>query len=1697
MDDVKEEEREKRTLDLLVLLKNDFEIKILPKICEELIALTEYESCQNVLIQYNGHHPVLDTMSSQSNDKQTQQTCCDALYCMMNSNDKLRELIQKSPASGQVIEALEKFPEAASLQAVGLRAISLLATSKTVCNRLIRDEEILSVVLDAMKSFLMDAMVQAAGCMALHYLLAADVEDQKQFFAEEKYFVIMDAIENHVDKPCVLQEAFWALNTVAFPDETYDVLLSTSHKHLFSAMARFPENLGVQMAGCTVIETFARSDESTNFLEVNGASRLILAAIRNFPNDSDLQAVAFNLLDLLGTAIDNNSKVSGSNSETDWIEEAHTALTAHRNQPQVLDAVCRSIVRLLIDRPECIAKTVDEDLNLSLDSPILACLMLYMENADVAESACTALYQIMTCSEHFQKSLMEKGVGFEITRTMQMYGQNPFVLSAACQALLGLCNSNEKHKEHLIQSVQTLHEVFAAVRQHWSEPTLVTAAIQLVTCLAENDVFRNQCLTEGVHEVILESMVGSKMDASTQSVMLEALAVLSTAEGMVNILSQSDAYSLTVEVMNCHPNNIDIIMKGCILLQALLSEVKELSGIEEAATVIIKAMEHFADVDNTSQEGSRQCIEKLAVIKSLQEEGCVVLLLLAGMSMDVAKILVDLQIHDRLFHILEKYGDDEQIVNLACECLAILSCFKDQILSSACIEGRLQAVELLVQLGADVNAGGGSDPPILNAIKNHNVPLVEFLLKQGVNDLHDCLKVSLSENDEITGLLLMYIGLDIEAGIVSWSGLQLNDVHPKWFYATFYSASELVEGAGTTTEVDGSSAIVQRIITRKEKREQRQARKSVLTGIDGKSRSKVRPRGLIGSTLSALNSTNCSDVNSRRSSFGFSSGEDSVLQDDLWSPQSNYSGGRMRRASTTDCLYNPTPVRSRMRKPSIDESVLRPSLSVSAICDNSFLSIYHTSKSSIRCLPVNPHDPRLFENYASGTSPDILHTLSSTSGASRISTPSKGDTSSSTPSPPIPRNRQRTLSIQDKRSLFANSNQEPLSHMHEDSMDGTNQAIPDIILESCGEIPTTSTPLPSEVKKRRSHSACTSATEKHEVIQCRIHFLDLSSNRIPSLEPLLQADIHLLRCFICLQKLDLSNNLLSVFPSKLSPYLSNLKHLDLRNNKLKDFPTHMFTSSSKLESLDVSHNKISDVSKQPGDSCFSLHELNLSNNNIQVFPKWLRNYVPALQILNISCNNLEKLENIPLQLLHLRTLKLCDNALVDIPHKFLLNMSKLETLHASNNQLSSLPDDLGSHMTQLTTVKLSKNNLAINEHPYIPRFLLKLPWVKSIDLSGNRLTVLPDPSYWKSQSLRELLFADNSIRKLDLGDSIRSWRMLERLSLRNNKLSQIPKELGQLTSLTTLDLSQNRELSTLPDELGRLNRLWELPLDGLRLDLPPAILKGRTKDIVTFLHQRLKRAVPYNRMKLMLVGYGGRGKTTLIRRLQREKVSKNIATVGVNVKEWKISVKHDRKPVDFLLSTWDFAGQEDFYSTHPCFLTGRALYLVVFDLSKGINEINTIRPWLLTIQALAPSCPVILVGTHKDKVPKDQQDVILSGISEQIQQLCSVRGFPKIQEYVEVSNTSENESIDHLRKVIARVIERMKIRGKPIIGQMIPYSYLTLQKLISRRAQVLRDAKKPPVLLSHQIHQMIKDENVLLDENILSQRLCGFYMRLE
>ena len=134
----------------------------------------------------------------------------------------------------------------------------------------------------------------------------------------------------------------------------------------------------------------------------------------------------------------------------------------------------------------------------------------------------------------------------------------------------------------------------------------------------------------------------------------------------------------------------------------------------------------------------------------------------------------------------------------------------------------------------------------------------------------------------------------------------------------------------------------------------------------------------------------------------------------------------------------------------------------------------------------------------------------------------------------------------------------------------------------------------------------------------------------------------------------------------------------------------------------------------------------------------------------------------------------------------------------------------------------------------------------------------------------------------------------------------------------TIYYCSNSDITTLPLTLGMLRSCWELTINGLKITnvpihLLPGTGRGSTRHLLAYLRAQLRHCVPYNRMKLMVVGLQGRGKTTLLSvvRNPNSPLPENVSTVGVVVNEWVVSPpvsnrgkKHNQKV------RWKMRGRE-------------------------------------------------------------------------------------------------------------------------------------------------------------------------------------------
>ena len=452
--------------------------------------------------------------------------------------------------------------------------------------------------------------------------------------------------------------------------------------------------------------------------------------------------------------------------------------------------------------------------------------------------------------------------------------------------------------------------------------------------------------------------------------------------------------------------------------------------------------------------------------------------------------------------------------------------------------------------------------------------------------------------------------------------------------------------------------------------------------------------------------------------------------------------------------------------------------------------------------------------------------------------------------------------------------------------------------------------------------------------------LDLTTNRLTSLPPEIGQLVNL-------QSLYLSANQLTALPPEIGQ-LVNLQSLYLGVNQLTALPPEIVRLVN-LQSLGLPVNQLTALPPEIG-RFVNLQSLDLAGNELTALPPVIGQLV-NLRSLDLAGNQLTALPPEIGQLVNLRTLYLGNNQLTALPPE-IGELANLQLLRLVGNHLTSLPSEIG-RLVNLQSLALRSNQLTA-----LPPEIGQLVDLQSLDLRGNRLTALPI-DIGRLVNLRELDLSDN--RLSDVPASIENLVKLRRLSVQQNLISEMPTNLQRLENLEELDISHN-PIARLARETLLLPRLRSLDVAGCPLARPPFDIasQGLSAMIEYFEAPDIR---PLRTAKLVVVGQGAVGKTSLLRRLCDESFDPGEnSTHGLRV--GTATFKPPRLCGESIqINYWDFGGQDIYHATHQFFLSNNSLFVLVWSARNGFDD-GKLFYWLDMIQARAPQSPILIVATN-------------------------------------------------------------------------------------------------------------------------------------
>lgn len=210
--------------------------------------------------------------------------------------------------------------------------------------------------------------------------------------------------------------------------------------------------------------------------------------------------------------------------------------------------------------------------------------------------------------------------------------------------------------------------------------------------------------------------------------------------------------------------------------------------------------------------------------------------------------------------------------------------------------------------------------------------------------------------------------------------------------------------------------------------------------------------------------------------------------------------------------------------------------------------------------------------------------------------------------------------------------------------------------------------------------------------------------------------------------------------------------------------------------------------------------------------------------------------------------------------------------------------------------------------------------------------------------------------------------------------------------------------------------------------------------------------------KIILVGDGGVGKTTFLRRhLTGEFVQKYVATVGVEVHPL---VFHTNKG-PMTINVWDCAGMEKFGGLRSGYYTGADACIIMFDTTNKLS-FGSVPEWYKDVRKVCSDIPIVLCG---NKVDVMDRKVTHKAIRDA---LCPESIYYDISAK---SNYNYEKPFLHLLKILTEDDDLSLVEQIPIEGKKVPR-----KEPMKKRAGIERVIKAMKHL-TVALEEMIEEDN--------------------
>ena len=132
--------------------------------------------------------------------------------------------------------------------------------------------------------------------------------------------------------------------------------------------------------------------------------------------------------------------------------------------------------------------------------------------------------------------------------------------------------------------------------------------------------------------------------------------------------------------------------------------------------------------------------------------------------------------------------------------------------------------------------------------------------------------------------------------------------------------------------------------------------------------------------------------------------------------------------------------------------------------------------------------------------------------------------------------------------------------------------------------------------------------------------------------------------------------------------------------------------------------------------------------------------------------------------------------------------------------------------------------------------------------------------------------------------------------------------------------------------------------------------------------------VPRVSLKLVVVGDGAVGKTSLLVRLDTQQFPDQYVPTMCDEFSFKTTLNDGTKDVVIQLQCIDTCGQEDYDRLRPLNYPQTNIFIICCDLARSYSVENVKNKWIPELKHLGPKVPILIVGTKADLRRREKQN---------------------------------------------------------------------------------------------------------------------------